>query len=120
MHDFTASKAEENFEPDQSGSQLHPADRDFRLNGLNTDADSAMIVALKDSIADTLGPSGISGISFVEPQEITDARARIQGRESTFRHVTDGTPTGCLCGYATQKIPPRGAPGCPACELLDC
>ncbi|GAB3943975.1 hypothetical protein GCM10029976_067380 [Kribbella albertanoniae] len=120
MRDFTASKAEENSEPDQSGSQLGPADRGFRFNGLSTDDDTAMTVALKNSIAGTLALSGISGISFAEPQEITDARARIQGRESTFRHVTDGTPTGCLCGYTPQKPPARGAPDCPACELLDC
>lgn len=78
MHDFMSSKAKKNSEPDQSSSSSSPADRGFCFNGLNADDDTAITVALKDSIAGTLGPSGISGISFVEPEEITDARARIQ------------------------------------------
>lgn len=121
MRDFRSRKTKKNSEPGRSSSSSGThADRGFCFNGLNTDDDTAATVALKDSIAGMLGPMGINGVSFVEPKEITDARARIQCRENTFMHVTDGTPTGCLCGYIVQNPPPPGAPECPVWVLLDC
>lgn len=121
MRDFRSSKAKKDSKPDQSRSWSgRPADRGFSFSGLNTDDDSAATVALKDAIAGMLGPMGINGVNFVEPKEITDARAKIQGCENSFMHVTDGTPTGCLCGYIVQNPPPVGAPECPVCDLLDC
>jgi hypothetical protein len=119
MRDFRSKRTKS--KPGHSNSSCGTrADRGFCFNGLNTDDDTAATVALKDSIAGMLGPMGITGVSFVEPKEITDARSWIQGRENTFMHVTDGTPTGGLCGYIAQNPPPPGAPGCPVCDLLDC
>lgn len=120
MRDFTSSRDKRNSASDQSQIPSSPAESSFSFNGVNADVDPTDIGVLKKSISNTLRPQGISGISFVEPKEIADARARIRHRENTFMHVTDGTPTGSLCGYSIQHAPPPRAPDCPVCELLDC
>lgn len=120
MRDFTSSRDNMNSSPDQSQPPSSPAESGFFFNGVNADDDPTDIGLLKKFISNTLRPQGIGGISFVEPKEIADARARIRHCENTVMHVTDGTPTGSLCGYSIQQAPPQRAPDCPVCELLDC
>ena len=120
MRDFTSGSDKKNSDPEKSQQPSNPAEATFTFNGVSIDDDQAATGILKKSISGLLGPTGVSGISFAEPKEIVDARARIRGREDTFMHVTDGTPAGCLCGYSVQHAPPRGTLECPVCEILDC
>ncbi|MEU0030696.1 hypothetical protein AB0D34_08540 [Streptomyces sp. NPDC048420] len=112
MQDFTGGRP-------RKGSKPNPADQNARFTGLVVDDDDPDVAALKNSIADSLAPMGVTSITFTEPGEITDARNQIRGREDAYMHVSDGTYHGCLCGYTVQRNAPSGAPECPVCALLD-
>ncbi|MFK4087269.1 hypothetical protein ACI2LF_24390 [Kribbella sp. NPDC020789] len=120
MRDFTSRSDIENSNPGPSRQSSDDAEPATFSNGVKIGGDQTASGILKKSISSLLGPLGVSGVSFAEPKEIVDARAHIRGRENTFMHVTDGTPTGSLCGSTVQHAPPQGAPACPVCELLDC
>lgn len=120
MRDFTSRSDIENQNPGQSQQSSDDAEPTTFSNGVKIGANQTASGILRKFISSLLGPLGVSGVSFAEPTEIADARAHIRGRENTFMHVTDGTPTGCLCGFTVQHAPPQGAPECPVCELLDC
>ncbi|MFC9755161.1 hypothetical protein [Streptomyces sp. NPDC056921] len=112
MKDFTDGQPRESLKPNHG-------DQNVLFTGLDVEDDDPNVAVLKRSIAGNLAPMGVSGISFAEPGEITDARSQVRGREDLYIHVTDGTYDGCLCGYTVQRPAPSGAPDCPACVLLD-
>lgn len=119
MRDFTSGKSK-NSSPGESSSSSTAANPGFTFNGLSPDDDTTAVGALQNAIAGKLGPLGVAGISFVDPPELIDARARIRRRENTFMHISDGTSTGVLCGSIIQNAPSPGSPECPVCEILDC
>ncbi|WP_328990419.1 hypothetical protein OG394_29585 [Kribbella sp. NBC_01245] len=119
MRDFTSRSNNDDAASDQLPLSK-PADTGIVFDDAASADDLSASGILKKSISDMAGPHGIRSITFVEPQEIVDARAHIRHRENNFLHVTDGTPDGCLCGYRAQHAPPKRAPDCPVCQLLDC
>ncbi|MFJ7280870.1 hypothetical protein [Kitasatospora sp. NPDC098663] len=112
MQDFTAGRARKDPKSDS-------ADQNVGFTGMGVDDDDPYAAALKNSIAGNLAPTGVTGITFAEPGEITDARNQIRGREDAYMHVSDGTYRGCLCGYTLQRVAPPGTRECPVCVLLD-
>ncbi|MFD9871721.1 hypothetical protein ACFXI8_26945 [Streptomyces niveus] len=112
MQDFTSGGTSKNPKP-------VPVDQNVGFTGLDVDGDDPDVATLKNAIAGNLAPMGVTGVAFVEPGEITDARNRIRGREDVYLHVSDGTFHGCLCGYTLKRAAPSGAPECPVCVLLD-
>ncbi|MFD7541244.1 hypothetical protein [Streptomyces sp. NPDC059819] len=112
MQDFTSNRARRNPKPG-------PAGQNVRYTGLGIDGVDADAATLMNAIAGNLAPMGVTGVTFVEPDEITDARNQIRGREDIYMHVSDGTSHGCLCGYTVQYAAQSGAPECPVCVLLD-
>ncbi|MFJ2420171.1 hypothetical protein [Streptomyces brevispora] len=112
MKDFTAERP-------QMGSKAEPADQNAGFTRLGADGGNPDASALKNFIAGNLAPMGVTGVTFVEPPEITDARKQIRGREDAYTHVSDGTFHGCLCGYTVQGPASSGALECPVCVLLD-
>lgn len=118
MRDFTSSR---NAGSEQKKAKIvaQPT-QGFAFSGMDDDGpDDPVTAALKASIARNLAPHGVTGIVFAEDDDLIAARVRIKGHEAGYAHISDGTPTGCLCGWTTPAPAMTSAPWCPVCERLD-